>query len=178
MTMRLLFLPLVLSLSACVVVAPVPLGTVTMPGTASTKSDGRPLTACPAPADAASLRASALAQINARRKAAGLAPLRRSAALERAAQSQACDNAARGLYSHTGADGSDLRTRMRRAGYAFRTGAENTAMGFPEPGRLTEFWMRSPGHRQNILLPAARDIGIGIADGGRRHWVMVAGASR
>lgn len=162
-----------LCLSGCVVAVPLP-GTVSAPPA----SDGGRLTACPAPADAAALRGAVLARVNAERQAAGLSPLRRSALLDRAAQSQACDNAARGIYSHTGADGSDLRQRLRRAGYPTRTGAENTALGFEDPARLTAFWMASPGHRSNILLPAARDIGIGIADGARRHWVMVAGAPR
>lgn len=177
-TLPLLFPALgALLLAGCVVVVPVPESTGAGLSSVSAPEPGR-LTSCPAPAGASALRASVLTGINDQRRAAGLPPLRRSAALERAAQSQACDNAARGIYSHVGADGSDLKARMRRAGYRFRTGAENTALGFEDSGRLVDFWMRSPGHRTNILLPQARDVGIGIADGGRQHWVMVAGAAR
>ena len=166
-----------MGLSACVVVAPVGLP-VAAPVVAPPPVAAAGPAPCAAPPGAAAARATALAQINAERRAAGLAALAPSAALQRAAQSQACDNAARDQISHVGADGSDLRTRLARVGYGPRVAAENTYMGGADPAATVGFWMRSAGHRSNILLPAAREAGLGLADGARRHWVMVAAAPR
>ena len=49
--------------------------------------------------------------------------------LEAAARAHGQDMAARGFFSHTGSDGSDIGDRLRRAGYAFCFGAENIAAG-------------------------------------------------
>ncbi len=127
---------------------------------------------CTPPAGAAKLAGAVIAQVNQQRKSRGLATLRPSGVLARAAQRHACDNAARSSYSHTGSDGSDLSTRLRRAGYKIRVATENTAIGFDEPGRLVNFWMNSPGHRANILNPNTTEIGVGLAAGARPAWVL------
>jgi uncharacterized protein YkwD len=127
---------------------------------------------CATPARASSMSSSVVAQVNAQRKAAGLPALRPSAKLTKAAQSHACDNAARGSYSHVGSDGSDLGARIRRTGYKIRVAAENTGLGFDDPTRLVDFWMHSPGHRANILNPRVTEVGVGLADGTRPTWVL------
>lgn len=132
-------------------------------------------TRCTLPANANALVATVLASVNAQRRAKGLAALRPSPVLMQAAQGLACDNAARGGYSHTGVDGSDLRTRLRRVGYRMRVAAENTAFGFDDPDRLVRFWMGSAAHRANILNPGTRDFGLGLAAGSRPAWVLVMG---
>lgn len=174
-----------LMLSACVVPVPIPIDTPTRsfvvgytypeqpdPGVAPASSR------CKAPARAGSMGSVVIAQVNAQRKAQGLSPLRSSPKLMKAAQAHACDNAARGVYSHYGSDGSDLSARIRRTGYQIRIAAENTGMGFDDPARLVAFWMKSPGHRSNILNPRVTEVGVGLADGVRPAWVINMAAGR
>ena len=138
--------------------------------------------ACILPGNIDALQAEALASLNAERKAQGLAPLRLSAKLEKAAQGHACDNAARRSISHESSDGGTLKTRLRKVGYSMRTAAENTGRGFASGTRAVEWWMNSPKHRDNILLRKARDVGIGIAlspaPDNKLHWILVVGAGR
>lgn len=51
------------------------------------------------------------------------------------------------------------------------------AKGYPGPAAVMRGWMDSPGHRRNILLRGAEDVGIGMAVGrdGDLHWVLVLG---
>ncbi len=123
------------------------------------------------------LRQEMIAQVNAQRTAAGLAPLRENAQLSAAAQRHACDQAERGFFSHTGSDGSDVVARVSSAGYSTCLTAENTAWGQRDPATVMAGWMGSPGHRANILRPRVEEIGIGFAprvEGQRGpQWVQV-----
>lgn len=138
--------------------------------------------ACSIPANAPAMEQELLAHLNAERKARGLSPLTLSGKLDKAAQGHACDNASRRSISHTSSDGGTLKTRLRRAGYAFRTAAENTGRGFASGARAVQWWMNSPKHKDNILLRKAREVGIGIAlspaPDNKLHWIIVVGASK
>lgn len=137
---------------------------------------------CALPEASAALRAELLAGINAERRARGLPALVLNAALDRAAQGHACDNAQRHSISHDSADGSHLQQRLRRVGYDFHIAAENTGRGFATPHRAVEWWMNSPHHKDNMLLRQAREIGIGIAlseaPDSRLHWVIDLGTTQ
>lgn len=116
----------------------------------------------------------ALAAINAERAAHGRSALVYDARLEAAARAHGQDMAAHGFFSHTGSDGSDIATRLRRAGYAFCFGAENIAAGQRSLEAVMASWMGSRGHRQNILHRKARAVGLSREAGNR--WVMVLAA--
>ncbi|MBL4917864.1 CAP domain-containing protein [Szabonella alba] len=135
--------------------------------------------ACSQPGNAAALAADITQRVNAERRQAGLGALSPSGALQKAAQSLACDNAAQGQWSHTGRNGSDLPARLRQAGYRYRAANENVGR-FRSPSGAVSWWMGSSGHRANILSQNSRDIGVGVAldAGGRAYWVMVGGAQR
>ncbi len=137
---------------------------------------------CTIPPNANAMQQELLGHLNAERKAHGLSPLTLSAKLDKAAQGHACDNAMRRSISHTSSDGGTLKTRLRRAGYAFRTAAENTGRGFGSGARAVEWWMHSPKHKNNILLRKAREVGVGIAlsppPDNKLHWIIVVGASK
>ncbi len=143
---------------------------------------GVPAFACNVPGSANAMQAEVLTHLNAERRAEGLAPLRLSNKLTKAAQGHACDNADRRSISHTSSDGGTLKTRLRKAGYAFRTAAENTGRGFASGARAVQWWMNSSKHRDNILLRKAREVGIGIAvspaPDSKLHWILVVGASK
>ena len=136
-----------------------------------------PAAACDAPANAAQLAHVLMLEINQERGRAGLPALRMSPQLTQAAQAHACDSARHNRMSHTGTDGSNFGQRIIRAGYNYRSATENVALGFPEPGQVLRAWMRSPGHRQNILARRPNELGLGVARGrdGRTHWVMKSG---
>ncbi len=137
---------------------------------------------CTIPSNANAMQQELLSHLNAERKARGLSALSLSAKLDKAAQGHACDNAKRKSISHTSSDGGTLKTRLRRAGYSFRTAAENTGRGFASGARAVEWWMHSPKHKDNILLRKAREVGVGIAvspaPDNKLHWIIVVGASK
>ena len=136
-----------------------------------------PLTAqaCDMPGNLNAVRSALIAGINAQRANKGLAALAPSAQLTEAAQKQACDNARRNKMSHTGNDGSNVGTRIKRTGYDWSKANENVGYGFKDPGSMLKGWMGSDGHRRNILARGTQDIGIGLAIGsdGNRYWAMV-----
>lgn len=142
--------------------------------------------------DAQSAASSAmLAAVNAARATEGLRPLMPDGRLDAAACRQARDLAGRALHdvealSHQGRDGSTLTDRLRDAGYAFRTAAENLAAGVADPRETTRLWLASEGHRGNMLNPAfsqagAAYLGPRVSPGGNRQgpmdvWVLVLAA--
>lgn len=143
---------------------------------------GLPAQACIIPSNADALEAEVLAHLNAQRKAHGLTPFKLAAKLDKAAQGHACDNAQRRSISHDSSDGGTLKTRLRRAGYNYRAAAENTGRGFGTGERAVQWWMNSPKHRENILFPRVKEVGIGIAlsaaPDNKLHWVINFGASK
>ena len=63
-------------------------------------------------------------------------------------------------FSHTRPDGSDCFTVMRNRG---NTCGENIAAGHATAAETVNQWMNSEGHRENILNPAYRELGVGYA---------------
>jgi uncharacterized protein YkwD len=134
--------------------------------------------ACNLPADVERQIAEIGQILNAERRSRGLRALSPSNKLQRAAMRQACDMATNGVASHTGSDGSSLRTRMRAAGHCTRLAAENIAWGQRSPSSAMNWWMNSSKHRQNILMQGVTAYGIAVAHpgpgvGGGPRWVMV-----
>lgn len=116
--------------------------------------------------------------VNHERSRAGLSPLRMHSQLNAAAQAHSNDMARNNFMGHTGSDGSSMGDRIKRHGYNFRTAGENVAAGQRSPQDVMRSWMNSPGHRQNILNPNFRDIGVGYAQGGSFgiYWTQKFGA--
>ena len=136
-----------------------------------------PASACKVPANANELARALFQQINEKREARGLSPLHRSALLARAAQTQACDNAAQNRLSHIGTDGSFPGDRILKAGYDFDVVTENVAIGYTVPRHVLNAWLRSASHRRNILDTRTKELAVAVALGrdGRLHWVMNGG---
>jgi uncharacterized protein YkwD len=133
--------------------------------------------ACPVPGNAQAVLSEAARFMNAERQRRGLPALAPSAALQRAAERQACDMAVNGVRSHRGSDGSTFARRFRAAG-GCGSGGENIAWGQRSAASAIEWWMNSPGHRANILHRRARAYGLAIAvSDGRPNWVMVVGGN-
>jgi len=123
-----------------------------------------------------------LALVNEQRVAHGLQPLAYNEALGNAAQMYADTLASANHWSHTEPDGSTFEQRAASAGYTrWLFLAENLAAGYQEPREIVDGWMRSPGHRANILSAEATEAGVGHAyRGGTRfghYWTLEFGAS-
>jgi uncharacterized protein YkwD len=119
---------------------------------------------------------------NAERTNAGLPTLRTSSRLMEAAQLHADQMARLGRLEHviSGAQYPRPEDRLAAAGYQWSSYAENIAMGQTSAAAAMDSWMRSSGHRANILSTSVTEIGIGFArnSAGRPYYVQVFGRPR
>lgn len=99
---------------------------------------------------------------NRERRKAGLGPVSVSAELAAAAQAHADDMAARGYFDHDSPEGTKFWQRTKTAGYTGEPRGENIAMGARTAASIMSMWMKSQGHRENILNREANEIGIGF----------------
>ena len=98
---------------------------------------------------------------NIERSKAGLPPLKFNPVLGAAAQKHSVDMALNDFFGHTGSTGSKLGDRVSSEGYKWSYCAENVYAGGSTPEKAVEGWMNSTGHRNNILSPKSKEIGIG-----------------
>lgn len=105
---------------------------------------------------------------NARRAAHDLRPLARDACLERVAAAQAARMAGDRALSHT----SGFKAVLRRCG--LRSAGENVAqaLGSDRGAGVVGQWMRSSGHRANILDGGYRLLGMAAVRRGGSWWVV------
>ena len=67
-------------------------------------------------------------------------------------------------FDHRGHDGSSPATRIQRAGYgSYVVVGENIAAGAMTPAEVTEGWLQSPAHCENIMDGRFAEIGIAYA---------------
>jgi hypothetical protein len=91
----------------------------------------------------------------------GLPPLKLNLDLCRAAQ-QMCDEILlTGNFGHVDSRGLRADARAQEVGYAFEWLGENLAAGQPTLERALQAWLNSPSHRENLLNPAYREMGLG-----------------
>lgn len=111
---------------------------------------------------------------NLERRRAGLPPLKSNAALAKAAMDHARNMATAGFFEHTDPQGRGPSERAKAAGYPAGCG-ENIAMGQRGPAESIAAWMKSPGHKANILGKDYREMGSGFARSskGVAYWVQV-----
>ena len=105
---------------------------------------------------------SVLTAINAARAKAGCGPLRLNGKLAAAAKSHARAMAEQNFFGHAGKDGSRFSSRIARQGYAYRAAAENIAAGQKSASQVVASWLKSPGHRRNILNCRMTETGIAL----------------
>jgi uncharacterized protein YkwD len=123
-----------------------------------------------------------LALTNAERSKAGLPSLRLSTKLGQAGQNHAVDMVQKNFFSHTGSNGSQPWDRAKAVGYSYSSIGENIAAGNKTPAETINQWMRSPGHRSNILSRKYTEIGFGYTSNPSYQyesvWVQVFGNPR
>ena len=85
--------------------------------------------------------------------------------LTQAAQNKADEILKYNTFSHVLPNGEKFSAPIKEADYKYTVAGENLAMGFASPKAIVNAWMNSQGHRDNILNPKFKDIGIFIIKG-------------
>lgn len=116
--------------------------------------------------DVAALEQAVAAEINAERAKQGLAPLALSPELSRLARFYSKEMVEEKFFDHRDPAGTYVRNRVESVGVTNWTNvgenlARNQGFGDPATVAVTE-WMKSQGHRQNILNDKYRETGIGV----------------
>ncbi len=107
--------------------------------------------------------------VNQARKRGRLRMLGTDEHLARFASTRSAAMAAERRLSHSG-----WERALRRAGLVDDQLGENVAYNYETPEAVMSGWLKSPGHRANILRPSFKRIGVGcVIDGrGRRWWTQ------
>ena len=111
---------------------------------------------------------------NAEREKNGLKPLKWDETLALLAQVHCEDMIERDFFDHINPDGETPFDRMKDFDIAYWTAGENIAAGQLSPEAVMEAWMNSKRHRENILNPNFRSLGISVLKGGSHgiYWVQ------
>ncbi|MEU8677673.1 sigma-70 family RNA polymerase sigma factor [Streptomyces sp. NPDC048560] len=134
-----------------------------------------PRTVQPAPSG---LSEQVTALVNSERTKEGCGTVRSNEKLTTAASRHSADMVARDYFSHTAPDGSDPGDRITAAGYRWSTYGENIAKGQRTAADVMDSWMKSPGHRANILNCSFKEIGVGVQDSsGGPVWTQAFGTA-
>lgn len=131
--------------------------------------------AAPAGTRGATGTAAAFAQkivelVNAQRAQHGCGPLTVDPRIQTAAQAHSDDMAARNYYEHNTPEGVDPGTRMTRAGFPWQSWGENIFKSPKDPATAMDGWMKSPGHRDNILNCSYKSTGVGVNLSANGPW--------
>jgi uncharacterized protein YkwD len=103
--------------------------------------------------------------INQVRQQEGLQPLQNNERLAQVARNYSRQMAEKNFFSHTGADGSTPAKRVEAAGIVYWVVGENLFKGknINQPVKVAvDGWLKSPGHRENILRPFFTETGVGV----------------
>ena len=138
-------------------------------GTATTTRQSTTAAPSVSPAE---YRQEVLRLVNIEREKAGRQPLNPDANLNQAAQMRAKEIVS--AFSHTRPDGRDCFTAMKEAGVSYRAAGENIAKGQRTPEQVVDGWMKSDGHRENLLSADFGRLGVGYhVENGRTYWVQL-----
>lgn len=102
---------------------------------------------------------------NDRRAENGLGKVVENSDLDRAAKAKGLDMLAKGYWAHVSPDGTQPWDFFKSVGYKYRYAGENLARDFSNPSSAVDAWMASPSHRENMLSPRYKEIGVAVVDG-------------
>ena len=111
---------------------------------------------------------------NIERQKKGLNPLKHDNTLSLLALMHCEDMMSRNFFDHVNPDGEDPFYRMKEFGINYWAAGENIAAGQTSPEEAVKAWMNSKDHRENILNPKFKSMGIAVLDGGQygNYWVQ------
>lgn len=108
---------------------------------------------------------------NAERSKNGLAPLKVDLELSKVAREKSKDMAANNYFDHNSPTHGSPFDMMKKFGISYRSAGENIAMGQRTPEEVVQAWMKSQGHRENILSSSYTHIGVGYVENGN-YWTQ------
>jgi uncharacterized protein YkwD len=150
--------------------------------TRTTKPPSRTTTSTRAGTSSTSVEAEVLRLVNVERSTNGCDPVSADTTLAGVARAHSRDMAEKGYFDHDSPDGRDPFQRMRDAGYRYSWAAENIAAGQSTAASVMSSWMKSAGHRANILNCKLTELGVGLwkdADSQYRiYWTQDFGTPR
>ncbi|MEN8699891.1 CAP domain-containing protein [Bacillus infantis] len=109
---------------------------------------------------------------NAERTKNGLSALKADNSLSGVAQEKSDDMQAKNYFSHTSPTYGSPFDMMRDFGVEYSTAGENIAMGQRSAEEVVDAWMKSEGHRKNILSSNFTQIGVGHTGEGN-YWTQM-----
>lgn len=102
---------------------------------------------------------------NQKRLQAGLTELTPNQTLSNAAYTKGRDMIDRDYWAHVAPDGTQPWKFFKDFDYKYRYAGENLARDFSNASSAVDAWMNSPTHKENILNPKYKEIGIGVVEG-------------
>ncbi len=113
--------------------------------------------------------------VNQERAKSGLKPLKANWELSRVARYKSNDMRDRKYFSHDSPTYGSPFTMIKAFGISYRSAGENIAAGQTTAWEVMQSWLKSPGHRQNILNAGFTEIGVGYSQGGsyRTYWTQM-----
>ncbi len=103
--------------------------------------------------------------INQERQSQNLEPLSFNATLNSTANLKINDMLAQDYFEHISPAGIAPWFWFKQAGYNYEYAGENLAMDFFDTDKVFAAWMNSPTHRDNILNPNYREMGLAVKAG-------------
>lgn len=102
---------------------------------------------------------------NEKRAENGLSPLSFNGVLAQAALAKGNDMINKNYWAHVAPDGTQPWAFFLNAGYKYKYAGENLARDFNDSVSTVNAWMASPSHRENMLSPNYREIGVAVVNG-------------
>lgn len=114
--------------------------------------------------------------INKQRKAKKLPELKVYTVMQSAAETWGTHLKNKGVFAHSSS--SWRSSKISASGWA--SSGENLAWGYTSASAAVAAWMKSSGHKANILGKSYRGMGIGYVKGGkhRHYWVVIFGVPK
>ncbi|MFC0091631.1 CAP domain-containing protein [Allobacillus sp. GCM10007491] len=112
---------------------------------------------------------------NREREVNGLPTLKIDPELQDVAQEKSADMADLNYFSHESPTYGSPFDMLNEFGIDYEVAAENIAAGFFDPEDVVNGWMKSEGHRENILNQNVTHIGVGFEEGGEMgtYWTQL-----
>lgn len=95
----------------------------------------------------------------------GLTTLKIDEKLSEAARQKASDMFAKNYWAHYSPAGTTPWWFFDNAGYTYLYAGENLARDFGDSESVIKAWLASPTHRDNLLSPRYKDIGVAVVNG-------------
>ena len=120
-------------------------------------------------------RAAVFELVNKERAARGLATFKYNTNLAYVARLKSQDMINKKYFSHTSPTYGSPFEMMEQFGLRFSAAGENIAYGQRTAAEVMNAWMKSPGHRANMLSSAYTTIGVGVAKAanGTLYWTQM-----